>query len=217
MIRSWCHNEIKLLGEGLVYFAHGRDVNCDAHTADYSRAFPITIAATMPPILCHLRYGNLPFFHQKVESFPFCLILGWSCDLLGPTECGKSDTVWLPGQGFKIPCSCVYVLGTISVPCKEAQPSLVNDERPSGETTWKIEAPSGLWRNPSQCPREQIKNCLHGTLLKFLIHKLLAIRYLAVFLSLWVCYIAIGNWNIEEKTSLNNEMCTSFNLEKTHF
>lgn len=180
---SWCHNEIKLLGEGLVYFAHGRDVNCYAHIAGYSRAFPVTIAATIPPILRHLCYGNLPFFPQKVESFPFRLILGWSCDLLGPTECGKSDTVWLLGQGFKIPCSCFYVLGTISVPCKEAQPSLVNDERPSGETTWKIEAPSGPsgetpanaegiektlspW-NPAQIPDPQIiSNKIFGCFLK---------------------------------------------------
>lgn len=152
---SWCHNEIKLLGEGLVYFAHGSDVNCYAHIADYSRAFPITIGATITPILGHLCYGNLPFFHQKVESFPFRLILGCSCDLFGPTDCGKSDTVWLPRQGFKIPCSCFYVLGAISVPCKEAQPRLVNDERPSGETTWKIEAPSGpSGETAAQCPRE---------------------------------------------------------------
>lgn len=89
--------------------------------------------------------------------------------------------------------------------------------RPSGETTWKIEAPSGPSGETPANAEGIEKNCLHGTLLKFLIHKLLAIRYLAVFLSHWVCYIAIGNWNIEEKTSLNNEMCKSFNLEKTHF
>lgn len=87
-------------------------------------------------------------------------------------------------------------------------------ERPRG----KLRLPLAPVEKPQPNARgNREKNCQHGTLLKFLIHKLLAIRYLAVFLSHWVCYIAIGNWNMEEKTSLNNEMCKSFNLEKTHF
>ena len=90
-----------------------------------------------------LCYGNLPLFHQKVEPFLSHLILGGSCDLFWPRECGRSDTVWFPGQGFRIPCNfCFYLLGTISLPCKEAQPSLVNDERPPRKATWRrTEAP----------------------------------------------------------------------------
>lgn len=76
-------------------------------------------------------------------SFSICFYLRWPCELLGPMDCGRSDSVGSesslkrPG-GF---CSCSW---GAQLPCEQARASLLEGARPRGaETGVPAEAPLG--------------------------------------------------------------------------
>lgn len=58
-------------------------------------------------ILCNV---TLLFLPSRGCLFPHSFTLGWSCDSLWSTKCGRSDVMWLPKLGLKRHCSFYFHL-----------------------------------------------------------------------------------------------------------
>lgn len=134
---SWCHNGVRLLGDGQVYFACAKNVNCYTQRADHSRSFPKMVATIPPPLMPTLLW-EFAILQSKGGIFPLPLDLKWPCDSLESTECGKSDTVWLPGWGFRYLATSIFTF-LEQFQCNVRKLNLIewmitdHQERPHGE------------------------------------------------------------------------------------
>lgn len=144
---TWCHNEIKLLGEGKC-FLHVEEVRLvifqGLATVEYFWIFP-EAAAIIPPTLRHLAMG---ICHSSIirrnlfSSDPFWL---WTAPMTCFDQKNLVEVMTL--YDFQVKALTYLAISVFTFlkqpPChvRTAQCSLVNDKWPYGEATWRTKAP----------------------------------------------------------------------------